>query len=492
MSSECSAFMRWSIAALLLLACAVVSTAAPLQIRVATYNCSLNRSSLGQLATDLAVTTNAQARQVAETLQRVRPDVVLLNEFDIDPANPNLARDRFHTNYLAVSQNSQAALNYPYRYSAISNTGVSSGFDLNNNGVIDTTPGDQGYGDDSFGFGEFTGKYSFVVYSKYPIQTAAIRTFQLFKWKDMPGHVMPPGYYSVPETNAFRLSSKNHVDLPIELAPGQVLHLLASHPTPPSFDGTEDRNGRRNHDEIRFWKEYVNGAGYIYDDAGVFGGLGSEERFIILGDLNADPLDGDSYASAINQLLTHPRIDNSAIPTSPGGPQQSTLQGGKNLSHLGNPANDTADFGDGGTSPGNLRVDHVLGSKHGLSPIAGAVFWPLNSDPTFSLVSASDHRLVRMDFNVLPVVPKAVRELMATNDGADVLLSWKAQAGITYSVQTSSNLTAWGDMPGIVPSIDASLNGTARVAGAASVTPRFYRLVCTIEAPAPARSKRRR
>jgi len=27
-------------------------------------------------------------------------------------------------------------LNYPYRYSAISNTGVSSGFDLNNNGVI--------------------------------------------------------------------------------------------------------------------------------------------------------------------------------------------------------------------------------------------------------------------------------------------------------------------------------------------------------------------
>ena len=25
------------------------------------------------------------------------------------------------------------------------------------------------------------------------------------------------------------------------------------------------RNGRRNHDEIRFWKDYINGESYIYD-----------------------------------------------------------------------------------------------------------------------------------------------------------------------------------------------------------------------------------
>ena len=29
-------------------------------------------------------------------------------------------------------------------------------------------------------------------------------------------------------------------------------------PTPPAFDGEEDRNGRRNHDEIRFWVDYVS------------------------------------------------------------------------------------------------------------------------------------------------------------------------------------------------------------------------------------------
>ena len=37
----------------------------------------------------------------------------------------------------------------------------------------------------------------------------------------------------------------------------KTVHVLASHPTPPSFDGGEDRNGRRNHDEIRFWADYV-------------------------------------------------------------------------------------------------------------------------------------------------------------------------------------------------------------------------------------------
>ena len=38
----------------------------------------------------------------------------------------------------------------------------------------------------------------------------------------------------------------------------QTVHVLASHPTPPTFDGAEDRNGRRNHDEIRFWADYVS------------------------------------------------------------------------------------------------------------------------------------------------------------------------------------------------------------------------------------------
>ena len=107
-----------------------------------------------------------------------------------------------------------------------------------------------------------------------------------------------------------RLSSKNHVDVPVWVH-GHQLHLLLSHPTPPVFDGPENRNGRRNHDEIRLWSDYLSGgerANYLIDDAGKSGGLHSEDLFVVLGDLNADPFDGDSYNRAISQLLEHKRI----------------------------------------------------------------------------------------------------------------------------------------------------------------------------------------
>ena len=140
-------------------------------------------------------------------------------------------------------------------------------------------------------------------------------------------------------------------------------------PHAPTFDGPEDRNGTRNHDEIRFWADYVTpGAGrYIYDDEGRRGGLRPGSRFVIMGDQNADPLDGDSVAAAINQLLdsrwiTDPR------PTSAGAVEAARLQGGANLTHRGDPAYDTADFNDN-PAPGNLRADYVLPSRRGLKVI---------------------------------------------------------------------------------------------------------------------------
>ena len=55
-------------------------------VRFATFNASLNRSAAGQLVSDLSTPANTQAWNVAETIQRVRPDVVLVNEFDYDAA----------------------------------------------------------------------------------------------------------------------------------------------------------------------------------------------------------------------------------------------------------------------------------------------------------------------------------------------------------------------------------------------------------------------
>jgi hypothetical protein len=193
--------------------------------------CSLNRPTQGLLREHLADpgaddVYRRQARNVAEVIQRAAPDIVLLNEFDYDPEAARLFAD----NFLAVSQNGARAQRYPYRFVAPSNTGVASGFDLNNNGVADTTPGDQGYGDDSFGFGLFPGQYGMVVYSKYPIDRRAVRTFQHFKWRDMPGNLLPAEFYSPEEQAVLRLSSKSHWDVPVRVG-HKTLHFLVSHPT---------------------------------------------------------------------------------------------------------------------------------------------------------------------------------------------------------------------------------------------------------------------
>lgn len=379
-------------------------------LRVATFNASLNRMAAGELVAELATsTTSPQARQIAEIIQRVRPDVVLLNEFDFDDAGQ--AALRFHDNYLRVSQNGADPLDYGYVFTSTVNTGTPSGVDLDGNGTVGG-PGD------AFGFGDFSGQYGMVIYSRFPIDEAAIRSFQTFLWKDMPGAHLPqlpgegPGagssYYSEAALNVFRLSSKAHWDVPVDVD-GTTVHILAAHPTPPVFDdGTRspgeaidaiDWNGLRNHDEIRLWADYVTpGRGdYIYDDDGQSGGLGAGERFVIVGDYNADPYDGDSTFGAALQLTNHPAIDNRFVPTSRGGVQQSEIQGEANAEHRGQAAFDTSDFSE---PPGNLRVDYVLGSAFGLDPVAGGVFWPLESNPAYDLVEASDHRLVYMDFGL--------------------------------------------------------------------------------------------
>ena len=370
-------------------------------VRFATFNASLNRNFAGQLRADLSTPGNAQAATVAEIIQRVRPEVLLINEFDFDP----IAADLFRTNYLEVSHNGAEPIRYDHLFIAPSNTGIPSGFDLNNNGVI-------GGPDDAFGFGFFPGQFGMLVLSQHPIDTADIRTFQHFLWKDMPGALLPDDpatpapadWYSPEELDVFRLSSKSHWDVPI-LVDGKTVHFLVSHPTPPVFDGPEDRNGTRNFDEIRFWADYITpgtSARYIYDDEGQSGGLQPGASFVIAGDQNSDPLDGDSIPGAIQQLIEHPRVNTKVTPDSEGAVEQSALQGGANLTHLSDPRFDTADFAD--TAPGNLRADYVLPSEN-LRIDDAVVFWPLSSDPLFRLVGtfpfpSSDHRLVWVDVSV--------------------------------------------------------------------------------------------
>jgi hypothetical protein len=371
-------------------------------VRFATYNASLNRNFAGQLITDLSTPLNAQAAAVAEIIQRVRPDVLLINEFDFDAGG--VALGLFQTNYLSVPHNGAEPIVYPYRYTAESNTGIPTGKDLNNNGVV-------GGPDDAFGFGFFPGQFGMAAYSMHPIVTDEIRTFQHLLWKDMPGAKLPDDpatpapadWYAPDELAIFRLSSKSHWDLPI-LVHGKRIHFLVSHPTPPVFDGPEDRNGTRNFDEIRFWADYITPyrSDYIYDDQGRTGGLKRGASFVIAGDQNSDPLDGDSIPGAIQQLLEHPLVNTDMTPESLGAVEQSVLQGGANLTHRSDPRFDTADFAD--SAPGNLRADYVLPRKN-LRIVDSGVFWPLSTDPLFRLVGVfpfptSDHKLVWVDLRV--------------------------------------------------------------------------------------------
>ena len=398
--------------------CAVVISASPAyaasgaDVRFATYNLSLNRSTAGLLRQHLASPEvddifRQQARNVAEVIQRAHPDVVLINEFDYDPEAARL----FAENFLAVSQNGAPPQHYPYRFVAPSNTGIASGFDLDNADGLDETPGDFTYANDSFGFGFFPGQYGMVVYSKYPIDLDSARTFQLFKWRDMPGNLMPVDFYAPDEQAILRLSSKSHWDVPVDVGK-KAVHFLVSHPTPPVFDGDEDRNGRRNHDEIRFWADYVapGRSSYIYDDEGGRGGLQPGELFVIAGDQNSDPADGDSYPGAIQQLIEHPLVNTRVTPESAGAVEAAALQGLENLEHKSDPRFDTADFND--AAPGNLRADYVLPRKN-LNIADAGVFWPLRSDPLSRLTGVfdprwlpvggfptSDHRLVWADVAV--------------------------------------------------------------------------------------------
>jgi hypothetical protein len=223
-----------------------------------------------------------------------------------------------------------------------------------------------------------------AILSRYPIDREHIRSFQEFRWSQLPAALCPIApdssspFYADAIWQRLRLSSKNHVDVPIVI-PGQggntrQLHLLACHPTPPVFDGPEDRNGCRNHDEIRFWREYISQpkADFLTDDQGRRGGLEAGKAFLIAGDLNSDPLRGDSRRTAIVDLLASELVQDPA-------PESDTH------------GTATALFGKRA-----VRVDYVIPSAN-LTVVDSGVVWPAPDTPLGRCLDATDHRMVWVD-----------------------------------------------------------------------------------------------
>jgi len=362
-------------------------------IRIATFNVSIeagNYSTPDNLQPELVTQhlnsgKHPQLKNIAEILQRTKPDIVLLNEFDYI-SNPSIGINALIKNYLNQSQNNQNPIDYPHYYIAPVNTGKPSDFDLDNDGKHTNK------GADAWGYGVYPGQYGMALLSRFPINKNQVRTLQNFLWHDMPNALQPTisnnqTWYSAAEWQSIPLSSKSHWDIPID-TPNGIIHVIAAHPTPPTFDGDEDRNGKRNHDEIRLINDYLNNAQYIYDDLGQYGGLSKNARFVVLGDLNSSPNEGDSIHAGIKSLLSNKRVNPSCEPSS--------LAGQLNRPDNPNSKSHTAAWG--------LRVDYALPSKNGLTIKDCQVYWPSTDTPEHRLLNSreasSDHRLVWIDLIV--------------------------------------------------------------------------------------------
>ncbi|WP_283401500.1 endonuclease/exonuclease/phosphatase family protein [Aliiroseovarius halocynthiae] len=307
-----------------------------------------------------------QITALAKVIVHAQPDVLALQGFDYDVEGHAL------TAFQAYLK--QAGHDMPHLFSAPPNTGIETGFDLDGDGRL-AEP------EDMQSFGRYTGQGGMAVLSRVPIGN--VRDFSDLLWKDTPGALLPGADeipFPAPEALTIqRLSSVAHWDVELRPENAPPSHLLTFHANTPVFDGPEDRNGRRNHDEVTFWAKYLDGDLPFPAPTG---------PVVIAGNANLDPVDGDGRHNAIASLLQHRQLQDPR-------PQSAGGTAAADTDHRADPALDTVDWPD--QKPGNLRVSYVLPDTR-LRVINSGVIWPLPDDPFAQTVeTASRHRLVWVD-----------------------------------------------------------------------------------------------
>lgn len=344
--------------------------------RVAFFHTELTARGPGLLLRDLQRDKPpAKLAAVLSILSEAAPDIVLLGGIDYDAGGETLAA--------LQTALARSGLSLAHAFSAAPNTGVPTGHDLDNDGRWDEP-------EDAQAFGEFRGAGGLALLSRFPLLREEVADLTDMPWGAFPAADLPTTFG--PDLRAsLPLSATGHWDVPVLLPDGRRVHLLTLHATPPVFDGPEDRNGRRNADQLRLWADYLNG--WRPD-----GPVPPLDRAIVLGTLNADPRDGESRPGALARLLSHSLLQDPA-PQAPGAAQASALQGGVNTTHKSDPAFDTVDWPDAKPNdPGNLRVDYILPSRS-LQVIASGLHWPGPDQPDAlaQAETASRHRLIWID-----------------------------------------------------------------------------------------------
>lgn len=312
------------------------------------------------LARDISGGKDAQVEAALQVIAALDADVLLLTSVDYDRGLValDLLADR-----LAMMGHA-----YPHRFALRPNTGMQTGLDVDGDGRF-------GEPEDAQGWGRFSGQAGMAILSRLPVDHQGAGDFAGFLWADLPGNLIPPGTMAK-VTALQRLSTTAHWDVPVITASGP-LHLLTFHATPPVFDGPDDWNGRRNHDEAVFWLHYLNGDLPMAP---------APAPFVVLGDANLDPVDGDGLTAGIRALLAHPAVQD-VLPK--GG------HGRIEPDQRGDPALDTALYDFGG-----LRVDYVLPSA-GVKVVAAGVLWPPGDDPFAGILArASRHAPVWVEIEL--------------------------------------------------------------------------------------------
>ncbi len=319
----------------------------------------LERRGPGLLLRDIDSGRDTQVAALIAVLSRLNADILVLTGVDYDPG--------LHALSAFALRLQEAGTPYPHLYAPRPNSGQPTGFDSDGDGRRNEA-------DDAQGWGRFPGAGGTAILSRLPLLSDQVQDFSTFLWRDLPQANLPPGID--PGLAAIqRLSSHSHLILPVLLTDGRHLPLLIWHATPPVFDGSEDRNGRRNADEAAFWLHLLNGK---------LAAAPPDPPFILLGDANLDPMDGDGTPGALRALLNHPALTD---------PAPRGTHGRVEPEHLGDPELDTALYSD----LGGLRLDYILPSRD-LGILGSGVLWPPADDPfAATLATASHHYPVWID-----------------------------------------------------------------------------------------------
>ena len=256
-------------------------------LRVATYNLELYRDGPGLLLRDIVRGEDAQVQAAVREIAEAAPDIIALQGLDYDLENKALSA---FADALRL-----AGHDLPHLFAAPPNAGLATDLDLDGDGKT-------GGPADAQGYGRFFGQGSMAMLSRYPIRAEQAVSYADMLWRDLPGAMLPvvdgTPFPSAAALAVQRLSSHGHWVVPVKHPKYGELSILSYHATPPVFDGPEDRNGRRNHDETIFWLHLLDGTVGDAPDA----------PYVLMGDANLDPNGGDGRGAAMAALLADDRL----------------------------------------------------------------------------------------------------------------------------------------------------------------------------------------